>query len=187
MVLRASGETDSILKYMIDYTSDADYETGYIDRHVRNKALYAEIERRFSDKSKKACGINVFEALNLFRDAEIDDLGDFCHRGERGYLPTMSEWFLSDNFVPTCYARTDTVNLAFGENVTRLSDAQMKNGVITDALAHGCSWNKALMSASNIWKKCCAGRLSCRAVMNTVCAPGRSFRQPWSMRACFTT
>lgn len=134
MALRASGETDSILKYMIDYTSDADYETGYIDRHVRNKALYAEIERRFSDKSKKACGINVFETVNLFRDAEIDDLGDFYHRGERGCLPTMSEWFLSDNFVPTCYGRNDTVSLAFGENVTRLSGGQMKNGVITDAV-----------------------------------------------------
>ena len=134
IALRASGETGSILKYMIDYTSDADYETGYIDRHVRNKAVYAEIERRFSDKSKKACGINVFETPELFRDAEIDGIGDFCHRGERGYLPTMSEWFLSDNSVPTCYGKMDAVSLAFGENVVRLSDKQLQNGVITDAV-----------------------------------------------------
>lgn len=134
IALRASGETDSILKYMIDYTSDADYETGYIDRHVRNKAVYAEIERRFSDKSKKAYGINVFETPELFRDAEIDGIGDFCHRGERGYLPTMSEWFLSDNSVPTCYGKMDAVSLAFGENVVRLSDKQLQNGVITDAV-----------------------------------------------------
>lgn len=134
IALRASGETDSILKYMIDYTSDADYETGYIDRHVRNKAVYAEIERRFSDKSKKAYGINVFETPELFRDAEIDGIGDFCHRGERGYLPTMSEWFLSDNSVPTCYGNMDAVSIAFGENVIRLSDKQLQNGVITDAV-----------------------------------------------------
>ena len=38
--IRASGCTDGILKYGLDYTANADYETGYARFHERNTPLY---------------------------------------------------------------------------------------------------------------------------------------------------
>lgn len=47
MIIRADGRADGILKYMLDYVSDADYETGYIDAMVKNAVLYKVIDELF--------------------------------------------------------------------------------------------------------------------------------------------
>ena len=43
MALRADGTVDGILKYVMTYYLHPDYEKGYVERHCRNKGLYAAI------------------------------------------------------------------------------------------------------------------------------------------------
>ncbi len=69
MILRASGETDGILKYMLDYVSHPYYETGYIDNMVKNMPLYDEIDKHFSDK--KCVGVRPYNVMNLHEDADV--------------------------------------------------------------------------------------------------------------------
>ena len=131
MILRADGSTDGILKYMTDYISKASFETGYIDRHVKNKKHYEEIERRFSDKV--SVGLDVIEKTDTFRKMDFSRDVIFSEYGSRGYLPTMSQWFLCDNSIPTVYGQKGCAHIAFGVNAEYLTDEDFADGIITDA------------------------------------------------------
>lgn len=133
MILRADGTCENILKYMIDYTSNAKYETGYIDRHVKNEKHYEEIERRFS--GKKAVGLNIFENMELFRYRDFDEASLYLRGVRNGYQPTITQWMMADNSIPTCYGEKDCASAVFGENAYMVTDEMLKNGVILDAQA----------------------------------------------------
>ncbi|MBC8559806.1 hypothetical protein [Fumia xinanensis] len=129
-VLRADGKTDGILKYMVDYNSSATYETGYIERHVRNKPLYDEIERRFTGDT---VGLNVLEVPEQFASIEFDADCRVEHYSSIGLLPVVSQWFMTDNGLPTTYENKEGAILAFGENAKYLDDGMLNRGVILDA------------------------------------------------------
>ena len=132
MILRADGCTHGILKYMIDYNSTAEYETGYIDRHAANKEIYAEIEKRFA--GKKTVGLNIAEYPLKFRERVFDEDNPADVLPVIGSMPTFSQRFLCDNSIPVSYGNEDCPYLAFGENARHLTEKELKNGVITDAL-----------------------------------------------------
>ena len=67
--LRASGCTDGILKYGLDYTSIADYEKGYAAFHERNRELYKAIDESFGNKNH--CGVRVYESMKKFADMDF--------------------------------------------------------------------------------------------------------------------
>lgn len=129
-VLRADGKTDGILKYMLDYNSSASYETGYIERHVRNKTLYEEIERRFTGDT---VGLNVLEVPEQFASIEFDEDCRVEHYSSIGLLPVVSQWFMTDNGLPTTYENREGAILAFGENAKYLDESMLSRGVILDA------------------------------------------------------
>lgn len=134
MILRADGKCGGILKYMTDYTSRADYETGYIDRHIKNKPHYEEIERRFAGKT--TVGLNIVEDMRTFETAQFDD--DITRENFHGYgenLPLVSQWFAVDNSLPVAYGQKDCASLVFGENANYVDEEILKNGVIIDAYA----------------------------------------------------
>lgn len=134
MILRAEGKSDGILKYVIDYTYNADYETGYVDAHCRNEKHYEEIEKRF--QGKEPVGLNVFENQNLFMDEELGaDIPDIGQYKRHAPLPLISQWFLSDNSIPTVYGKKDCASIVFGANAHHLDETMMQNGVILDAQA----------------------------------------------------
>lgn len=134
MVLRADGKCDGILKYMTDYTSKATYETGYIDRHIKNKPHYEEISRRFSNK--KTVGLNIVEDIHLFENTSFgEDLTRDTYHNYGGFQPTVSQWFAMDNSIPVTYGDEDSVSIVFGENARYVNDKILKNGIIIDALA----------------------------------------------------
>lgn len=134
MILRADGKCDGILKYMTDYTSKADYETGYIDRHIKNKPHYEEISHRFD--GKKTVGLNVIEDIHTFENASFgDDITRDTYHNYGGFQPTISQWFAVDNSIPVTYGQEGCASIAFGENARYVDDKILKNGVIIDALA----------------------------------------------------
>lgn len=65
--LLADKRADGILKYMLDYNQTPLYETGYIDRHVRNSPLRDEIAAYFSGQDE---GIYCFEPIHLDRERD---------------------------------------------------------------------------------------------------------------------
>lgn len=130
--IRASGCTDGILKYGIDYISDADYETGYADRHERNKATYEEIDRIFGDKV--SCGVRVFEPMKKVADAviptRVNDKIDFHDL----FFPKVSRT-LAYNTIPTTYEGDGVCGAVFDEGARSLPLEAMKNGLIIDIAA----------------------------------------------------
>lgn len=132
-ILRAERSTEGILKYMLDYNSSPDYETGYIDRHLRNETLYAEIEKRFH--SGQVEGLRVFENQFDFSDISFGDDHPFEQYGSTGYIPLATQWMLCDNSIPTVYGDSDGAALVFGENAKHVTEEMLGRGMVLDAPA----------------------------------------------------
>lgn len=132
MILRADGKSHGILKYMLEYTSNADYETGYIDRHLLNKEVYDEIERRFKGDT---VGLRIFEYPRLLEGIEFGEDYPFERYGAAGFLPMVSQIFTTDNSIPTVYGECNGATLVFGENARYIDEKMLDNGVILDAAA----------------------------------------------------
>lgn len=130
--IRASGCTDGILKYGIDYHSNADYETGYAKFHERNRALYVAIDRIFGGKT--CCGVRVYESMKKLSDmvmptavnesVNIDDLFFSKAAGTLAY-----------NTIPTVYEGDGVCGIVFDENARNLPLEALKNGLIVDIAA----------------------------------------------------
>lgn len=133
MVQRASGEATAILKYMLDYNSRADYETGYVDRHIKNEKVYAEIEKRFSHLQPK--GLYVFEKPHNIKEMDFSEAFGFEAFTSHGVLPLMSSWVVTDNSVPTSYEETDGAVLSWGTSAQFLTEKELSKGVILDAVS----------------------------------------------------
>lgn len=131
-ILRADGNSDRILKYMLDYNSNADYETGYVDFHIANGEVYKEIERRFQGKN---VGLRVLEYPHNTGEMDFDDSFDYFGFADHGTLPLLSQWFVADNSIPTTYDETDGAALAFGTNAQFVTEKDLKHGLILDVKA----------------------------------------------------
>ncbi len=130
--LRADGGLDGILKYVMDYTSSAGYETGYWERHMRNMPLYGDIDRHFSGKA--ACGVRVYEAMQKFENAVIpEEVAGTTNVQDMFFSPAAR--LLGACSIPTVYEGLGTAGIAFGENVRYLPDGALDAGLILDARA----------------------------------------------------
>lgn len=130
--IRASGCTDGILKYGIDYTSNADYETGYAKFHERNHAIYAAIDRIFSDK--ESCGVRVYESMNKISDLVMPTKVNEQVNIENLFF-SMASRTLACNSIPTVYEGSGVCGIVFDENARNLPLSALKNGLILDIAA----------------------------------------------------
>lgn len=131
-VLRADGRMDGMLKYAIDYTSSADYENGYVERHVRNRPLYAKIEEMFS--GKEAVGIRNYSEGQKVPFMELGDTpvaGTYLYYS---YFSSAARTFAATS-IPTCYYGEGVVGACFGESAHSLSASARRNGLILDGVA----------------------------------------------------
>lgn len=129
-ILRADGSNGGMLKYMLDYVSDADYETGYVDASVANQGLYADIDRIFS--GKRAIGVRPYNVMKSFAERDITsrrvlEAAEFSTR-----YPSL--YFATGLSLPISY-ESDGVNILFGENARYISRDELKNGSIIDVAA----------------------------------------------------
>lgn len=129
--LRAAGCTSGIFKLMLDYASSFSYERGYLDRHIRNSALYDEIERIFGDKC--AVGVRVHERMNKVADADFDGVEN-PEQYAKDMFFSYGARLLSDNSIPTVY-EGEGVGIAFGENARYLPDTALSGGLVLDIRA----------------------------------------------------
>ena len=132
MAMRASGGTDGILKYTMDYVSSSRYEKGYNKRHISHLPVYEKIDTMFGDK--ECIGVRVFEYLNKYGNMLIPPEADEEQKIEY-LLFSYASRMLAACAIPTTYSKADTVGIAFGENARYLPREVLKNGIMLDARA----------------------------------------------------
>ncbi len=129
--IRASGCTDGILKYNIDYCSNADYEDGYIKYHEKNSDLYKKIDSAFTNKN--ATGVRIYEYQSKFADMDISAPVK-CQRPEYMFFSAAART-LAYNTIPTVYEGAGVCGAVFDENARHIPKDALKGGMIIDAIA----------------------------------------------------
>lgn len=133
MIMRADGNTDGILKYMVEYNSRLFYERGYIDAHILNLDAYRIIDRIFGNK--KTVGVNVLERQNLIEGRvfdEIESLRDVANQAIFDTVAPTSLLFSKDLSLPTAFDCDDCASVVFGENARYVDEKTLRNGVVLD-------------------------------------------------------
>lgn len=135
-ILRADGETEGILKYMLEYTSSPLYDRGYVDFHIHNKPLYRDIEKYFSGKS--AAGVNICEYRELICGRVYDEAepsaGVARYAAINAVVPPSLR-MAKDNSLPTAYGAKGYASVIFGENGRYATAEDLKYGAVLDAKA----------------------------------------------------
>ncbi len=137
---KVSDDLDA-LKYIINYTSEPWYETGYFNAHTENLSLYDEIAKAFN--GKKAMGVRIYEEKRIIQNADLPD----TFVGEDKIL---SRWFMqssiipSVNAIPTCYEGEGIFGMVFGEHAKYLPDSAFNKGLVLDIKAAEILQNKGI-------------------------------------------
>lgn len=126
--LRAADCTDGILKYGMDYISDAAYETGYAAYHMRNLELYKDIEKYFG--GKRSVGVRVYESPQKLSSAVFREEINIDHM-----FFSLCARTLSYNTIPTVYEGQGICGAVFGENARHLPENAFEKGLILDICA----------------------------------------------------
>ena len=130
--IRAAGCTDGILKYGIDYWSNADYETGYAVMHERNRAVYGEINRLFSGKT--SCGVRIYETMKKVADAVTPTAVNDSINIEHQFFSKAART-LAHNSIPSVYDGEGVCGIVFDENARSMPLSVLKKGLILDIAA----------------------------------------------------
>ena len=130
--LRATGCTDGILKYMVDYTADADYEPGYITEAQRNAPLYNAIDSFF--EGKKETGVRVYDNPAKYRTLPIPARMENDTVVQEIAFPAAAR-FLTGVSLPSVYEGPGVCGIAFGEDARTLPPSALQKGLILDASA----------------------------------------------------
>lgn len=132
MALLADGRVDGVLKYGIDFSSKATYETGYTDLYQHNLPIYDDIEKHMAPK--EARGIYVLEAPRKYENLEIPDR---IKEGEdiSNYVFGKSAWMMAANTIPTAYKYNGYGAVAFGDSAKHASAEILNGGMILDIFA----------------------------------------------------
>lgn len=129
--LIAAGCTDGILKYMIDYTSHPLTETGYIDRHIKNRETREIITRMFSDK--ESAGIRVWDKADKFADILIPREYEGKTDIQNIEFPAGAR-MLAACSLPAVYGAGGVCGLAFGDDARAVPENE-RRGLILDLRA----------------------------------------------------
>lgn len=130
--IRVSGCTDGILKYGIDYYSNADFETGYAKFHERNCELYKKIDTIFTNKVH--CGIRVYESMKKIADMTMPTRVNNQINLEQLFFSKAART-LAYNSIPSVYEGNGLCGIVFDENARNLPPEAFENGLIIDIAA----------------------------------------------------
>lgn len=131
MALRASGATNGIHKYTLDYYANVDYEQGYNRKHNANKGIYQQIDAYFNDKTP--VGVRVYESVTKFEDMEVPAYYQGTGNVQYMFFSPAAR-MISAHTIPTIYKGLGTVGIAFGENVKYMDEGALDNGLILDVV-----------------------------------------------------
>ena len=115
--LRADGSFSGIMKYMMDYTSRADYERGYINAHLKNTADHQKLNDVFGGLSQS--GVRIYESMRKIEDGDFSrDLLD--NDLVRYQFFSRAVRMCAHNSIPAAHRGRGVAGVAFGENARAL-------------------------------------------------------------------
>lgn len=134
MALRIDGGCDGILKYMFDYNTGPLYETGYIDRHIKNEGLRDELQSIFA--GKKPVGVHSFNVMHKIENWDLPEQPEpkIALRLIAAYK-NVSQNILALNSIPSTVEKGEYPMLLSGENAKYVTEEDLANGAILDAPA----------------------------------------------------
>ena len=130
--LRAAGCTDGILKYMLDYSANADYETGYAEAALRNADAYEAIDRIFG--GLPCAGVRCYDKPDKYRTFSIPDRIAGTEQSQHLAFSATSR-FMAANSIPTVYEGPGVIGAAFGDDVLCVPEEALSGGLILDVSA----------------------------------------------------
>jgi hypothetical protein len=128
-LIRADGRYDGDLKYMLDYWSPADYETGYIKHHVKNLPQMEMISEIFRDKNEVGVYVPVDKNVLEYADFSLSDAY------ANNYPFPAAARMLARLGIPTVFDDNGIVTALFGETARKHSLKNIKQGAILDAIS----------------------------------------------------
>ena len=129
--LIANGKGDGILNYVYDYSQKPDYETGYVDRYIKNKPIRDKINELFT--GKKTIGVSVFNVIHKVENQEFPDvLFKETVRKLLNIVSSPARFLISQNSIPTTYDKGEYPLLLLGENARYVNKEALSNGAILD-------------------------------------------------------
>ncbi len=134
LALIAGNEGDGILNYVYDYVSRIDYETGYVDRYMRNAPLRAQVEEIFGDK--KPVGLEVLQVPSLIENWDLPkDVRRGIHTRLTGACFATNRDIISRNAIPVTFDESDGPVFVVGENAKYIDLEKLKRGAVLDIKA----------------------------------------------------
>ena len=130
--IRASGCTDGILKYGLDYISSIDREVGYAKFHEHNRNVYKGIDEMFA--GKKHVGVRVYESMKKVADMEMTTAVNKDPDIEY-QIQSKAARTLAHNSIPSTYEGEGICGIVFDESARALDLSALKNGLIIDISA----------------------------------------------------
>ena len=130
--MRVDGSTEGILKYVIDYMSNADYEQGFVRAHLKNEDVYKALPDFFDEK--KSCGIRIWEMQNKISDMEMPTKVNGKVQIEYLFFSKASR-ILSHLAIPTVFEGEGVCGICFDENARNLPLSALDGGMILDIAA----------------------------------------------------
>lgn len=127
-LIRADGGIGTSFKYMFDYTSSPFYETGYVERHVRDLPLLKQLDAAFSEGEQE--GVRVVIRPGLLADTDCDLI-----------TPSMTSPYPMAGIlmgycaIPTTYTGKGICRAVFGQNIQDIPDGDLGGGIVLDAAA----------------------------------------------------
>ena len=129
--IRASGCTDGILKYGIDYTSKPETEQGYAKLHERHRAAYKWIDENFKGNSD---GVRIYTEMKKLSDVNMPTKVNYIYNPDFLLFPYASRT-LSYCSVPTTFEGKGTYGAVFDDNARALPDEALEGGLLIDIAA----------------------------------------------------
>ena len=130
--LAADGAHDGILKYMLEYAAPYGYETGFVDRHIRNLPLLKEIDETFQEGD--SAGLRLYEHIECFRNSEFYDPDPYQNAEYQAWRQGIGKRFAFGIGAPIAFGGDYPV-IVIGENARYIEKSALKNGAIIDAVA----------------------------------------------------
>ena len=132
--VRCATRLNGSLNYMLDYTSGARYETGYIDRYVRALEKHEKMAELF--ENKHPVGVRAYVSPDSYKNSDLSvyettpspkDMTKMLYPKGAGMLGRLS--------IPTTYDKDGVCSVITGENARDIELSTLGKGAILDALA----------------------------------------------------